>query len=130
MICCFCNRTHISTYKENDDRSREKEKYLFCFQIFISLFRKSGPLHTPWGPPPARAGGVGVAVAKRLFEERICQVHVSQMPMRARPRIVRLAKGSDAMRQAASGGCATARSSPSQRRSRPSRRTAAAPCWW
>src|SRR4029453_4691967 len=50
-------------------------------------------------------------------------------PTRARWPTVRLAKGSDAMRQAVSASCATARWSPSPRRSKPSRRTAAEPCY-
>ena len=42
----------------------------------------------------------------------------------------RWAKLSDATHRVASAACATVRSSPFRKRSKPSGRTAAAPCWW
>src|SRR5262249_30811545 len=76
----------VCTHTLTRRAKRGKKQYFsaaFCFFSFI--FKQLGPVHTPWGPPPARAGGVGVAVAKRLFEERICQVHVSQMSFNGAP---------------------------------------------
>jgi len=49
----------LSLYPQINPQSSERSSVFSraSFRIFFFLFRHLGPVHTPWGPPGAGAGG-------------------------------------------------------------------------